>query len=352
MRNDLTDYGLRITPVASSPNVGFELLLQADAMFQSNHHMKAVIIRNPISGSPQRQFAFARAVQAFEEAGWEVDVWVTKRKGHARALAAQAVEAGWPTIVVAGGDGSIGQTVDGMLHAGGHDVSLGIIPMGTGNVFAREMGLPFPKSPGDDAPARAARIIIQNEPVRIDVGKANGHHFLSWAGVGLDARVTEEVESQLAFKRRAPLFSYGATAVSTLLHYQAGRVRLVLDDEEVIQGRFPLVVAANIRLYARYFHLNPDARIDDGLMDLLIFTDPSKIKLALSAVRLIIQPKRRPAGVVRRQARRVELLADPPQPYHLDGDPLGVTPLTLESVHRGLRIHLPPAITSSSRFSS
>ena len=314
--------------------------------------MKAVIIRNPISGSPQRQFAFARAVQAFEEAGWEVEVWVTKRKGHARELAAAAVKAGWPAIVVAGGDGSIGQTVDGMLHEGGHDASLGIIPLGTGNVFAREMGLPFPKSPGDDAPARAARIIIQNAPVRIDVGRANGHYFLSWAGVGLDARVTEEVESRLAFKRRAPLFSYGATAIRTILRYDAGEMKLTLDGEEVMAGRFPLVVAANIRLYARYFHLNPDAKIDDGLMDLLIFTHSSKIKLAYGAARLVMQPHSLPAGVVRRQARRVELFADPPQPYHLDGDPLGMTPLEIESIHRGLRIHLPQAVTSSSRFSS
>ncbi len=312
--------------------------------------MKAVIIRNPISGSPQRQFAFARAVQAFEDAGWTVDVRVTQRKGHARALAAQAVAEGWPTIVVAGGDGSIGQTVDGMLHAGGHDASLGVIPMGTGNVFAREMGLPFPKSPGDDAPARAARIIIQNEPVRIDVGRANGHHFLSWAGVGLDARVTEEVESQLTFKRRAPLFSYGATAIRAAWRYRASEIRLVLDGEEVMAGRFPLIVAANIRLYARYFQLNPDARIDDGFMDLLIFTDPSRIKLLYRAISLAMRPGKLPGGVLRRQVRRVSLTAIPPQPYHLDGDPLGQTPLEIESIHRGLRIHLPPEITASSKF--
>jgi len=314
--------------------------------------MKAVIIRNPISGSPQRQFAFARAVQAFENAGWEVAVWVTERKGHARDLAARAVAEGWPTIVVAGGDGSIGQAVDGMLHAGGHDVSFGIIPMGTGNVFAREMGLPYPTSPGDDAPARAARIIIQNAPVRIDVGQANGHHFLSWAGVGLDAQVTEEVESQLAFKRRAPLFSYGATAVKTLWRYQPAAIRLVLDEEEVITGRFPLVIAANIRLYARYFHLNPDARVDDGLIDLLIFTDPSKIKLIYWAARLMASPDHLPAGVVRRQVHRAALTASPPQPYHLDGDPLGTTPLNITCIHKGLRIHLPAAIQSSSRFTS
>jgi len=309
--------------------------------------MKAVIIRNPIAGSPQRQFAFARAVQTFEDAGWEVAVWVTQYPGHARELAVRAVQDGWPTLIVAGGDGTIGQAVDGMLHAGGHEVALGIIPMGTGNVFAREMGLPFPKSPGDDAPARAARIIIQHPPARIDVGKANGHFFLAWAGVGLDAHVTREVESQLTFKRRAPLISYGITAIKTILHYRPAYFQLVLDDDEVMMGHFAMVVAANIRLYARYFQLNPHARVDDGLLDLLIFSESSKIKLAYQAVRLAARPQPLPAGLIRRQVRRVRLTAEPPQPYHLDGDPLASTPLAIECIPRGLLVHLNPKSPSA-----
>jgi YegS/Rv2252/BmrU family lipid kinase len=302
--------------------------------------MEAIIIRNPISGSTQRQFAFARAEEAFTKAGWRVDVWVTERKGHARDLAEKAALAGYKCVIVAGGDGSIGQAVDGLLHSGVDDVQFGVIPMGTGNVFAREVGLPYPKSSNDDAPARAARIIIENEPVRVDVGQANGHSFLCWAGAGLDAVIAEQVESQLAFKRRAPLVSYALTATKGIFAYSPATMTLRLDDGEALQGRFPLVVVSNIRLYARYFQLTPGAKIDDGLLDLLIFTDASKIKLLYDAARVVFSPDGTTPGLIRRQVRQVIIAADPPQPYHLDGDPLGQTPIEIRSLHRRLLIRL------------
>lgn len=302
--------------------------------------MRAVIIRNPISGSPQRQFAFAKAVETFDKAGWEITVWVTQRKGHSRELAARAVQEGYPCIIIAGGDGSIGQTVDGMLHAGGRQTSLGIIPMGTGNVFARQVGLPFPKSPGDDAPARAAKIIIENAPMAIDVGKANDRYFLSWVGIGLDAQVTERVESRLAFKRRAPLISYGMTALRTIWSYRPADSRLRVAQVESLDGRFPLIIVANIQLYARYFRLASDVRFDDGLLDLFIFTQPSKWRLLVAAAHMIMRPGKGVPGVLHRKVTSLSLTTTPPQPYHLDGDPLGYTPLQVEIIPRGLRIHL------------
>ncbi len=302
--------------------------------------MRAIIIRNPISGSPQRQFAFARAEETFDRAGWDVNVWVTERKGHARNLAEQAALDGYECIIVAGGDGTIGQAVDGLLHSRVDNVQFGVIPMGTGNVFAREMGLPFPTSPNDDAPARAARIIIENDPVRVDVGQANGRSFLCWAGVGLDAIITEQVESQLTFKRRAPLFSYALIALQGIFSYSPANMTLQLDDGETVTGYFPLVVVSNIRLYARYFHLAPRAKIDDGLLDLLIFTDTSKIKLLYDAARIIISPDGQTPGMIRRQVRQVTITADPPQSYHLDGDPLGQTPIDIRSLHRQMLIRL------------
>jgi YegS/Rv2252/BmrU family lipid kinase len=302
--------------------------------------MKTVIIRNPISGSPQRQFVFARAEETFARAGCDVTVWVTERKGHARDLAEKAALEGYKCVVVAGGDGTIGQAVDGLLHSRVEDVQFGVIPMGTGNVFAREMGLPFPKSPIDDAPARAAHIIIENEPVRVDVGQANGHSFLCWAGVGLDAVIAERVESQLTFKPRAPLISYALTALNRTLSYSPAAMTLRLDDGETLNGKFPLVIVSNIRLYARYFRLTPGAKIDDGMLDLLIFTSTPKIKLLYDAAQLILSPDGQTPGMIRRQVRQVTIAADPPQPYHLDGDPLGRTPLDIRSLHRRLLIRL------------
>jgi len=302
--------------------------------------MNAIIIRNPISGNPGRQLAFVHAVEAFTLAGWQVRVWETQYKGHARGLAEKAALEGYKCVIIAGGDGSIGQTVDGLLRSGVRDVALGVIPMGTGNVFAREAGLPYPTFASDDAPARAARIIIENEPVWADVGQANGDSFLCWAGVGLDAAITERVESQLAFKRRAPMLSYLLTALKSLVAYAPAEMQLSLDDGEVLAGRFPLAVASNIRLYARYFRITPGARINDGLLDLLIFTDASKIDTVYQIARLAATPNGRIPGLIRRQVRSVTITADPAQPYHLDGDPLGETPIKIHSLRRRLLIYL------------
>ena len=303
--------------------------------------MNAFVIRNPISGSPQRQRMFVRAIRVLEEAGWRVQVRVTAYAGHARELAQQATREGWSVVVVAGGDGSIGQVADGMMRAGASTTSLGIIPMGTGNVFARAAGLPYPRHPGDEAPIRAARMIVNTPPVPVDVGRANGVHFLSWAGVGLDAQVTERVEAQSHFKRRAPVLFYGLQALGTLWRYQPSRMRLLLSDGEVVSGRFPLVVVANIGLYARYFRVSPPASLQDGLLDVLVFTQPSPAGVLVAAARLLIRPQGRVPGLVRRQARHLTLQAHPPQPYHLDGDPAGQTPLTVEILPRALKMHVP-----------
>ncbi|RUA16352.1 MAG: hypothetical protein DSY55_04305 [Clostridia bacterium] len=309
-------------------------------MQQRSHRMDAIIIRNPISGDPRKQRSFERAIDVFEAAGWQVQVWITEYKGHSRSLAEQAARAGHKRVVIAGGDGSIGQAVDGLLRSGVSDVSLGIIPMGTGNVFAREAGLPFPKRLGDDAPARAARIIIENDPLCVDVGRANNDSFLCWAGVGLDAAVTECVESRLAFKRRLPILSYAATAIRTMGRYQPVPGRVVVDDGETISGDFAAIIVANIQLYARYFRLTPAAKIDDGRLDLLIFEEQSKLSILYRLLKVAIFPRSQVHGVIRRSVQRVLIETSPPQPYHLDGDPLGRTPVTIQVVPHKLWVHL------------
>ena len=113
-----------------------------------------------------------------------------------------------------------------------------------------------------------------------------------------------------------------------------------MDDGEVLEGRFPLVVASNIRLYARYFRATPGAKIDDGLLDLMIFTEASKMGILYRAARVATLPEADTPGLIRRQVRQVSVTADPPQPYHLDGDPLGETPLEIKSLYRKLLIRL------------
>ncbi|RME83801.1 MAG: diacylglycerol kinase family lipid kinase [Caldilineae bacterium] len=300
----------------------------------------AVLIRNPVSGNPALQRAVFRALDEFSAAGWEVDVWETRRRGHCRELASQAVQAGYPRIIIAGGDGSIQQTVDGIIQAGSTSVRLGIIPLGTGNVFARDVGLPVPGRLNPDATVQAARIILQGDAEWVDVGLANGHAFLCWAGVGLDALATDKVERHLEFKRRAPVTTYVAEALRTIYAFRAGRVRVVVDDKEEIEGAFPLVVAANISLYARWFQVAPDARLNSGRLNLLIFDRNDPIRLTYVALKLLRSPHTDDSHIIRRQFQTLDVYADPPVLYHLDGDPVGYVPLHVEVLPRRLPIYL------------
>ena len=293
--------------------------------------MRAILIRNPISGDPSRQHALDRALDEFIRADWTLDIHQTEHKEHARQMAQEAAEQGHQRIIVAGGDGSIGQVADGIIRSGRTDVQMGVIPLGTGNVFAREMGLPFPRSSRDDATIRAALIILEENAVALDVGIANGHTFLCWAGSGIDANVTEDVEANLAFdKRKSPLKTYINALLKQLRQFDAQHMRITVDGQEKLEGDYAFVVASNIVLYARYLRIAPTAYLNDGYLDLLLIDADYLPTFLYTAAKLAVLPAARDKRIIRRRFRHLLVESDQPVSYHLDGDPLGTTPLTIE----------------------
>ncbi|NOX60877.1 MAG: diacylglycerol kinase family lipid kinase [Chloroflexi bacterium] len=308
--------------------------------------MHAFFIRNPISGNPDLQRALDLAMKEFEAAGWRLDVHLTEYKGHARDLAEQAAREGYPVIIVAGGDGSIGQTVDGLVRAGVNGARLGVIPLGTGNVFARDLGLPFPTRLNPRAPVRAARIILQGDAIPLDVGMANGHAFMCWAGCGIDAAVTEQVENKLlSDKRRSPLMTYIKQALRLLRDYEPAHMRVRIDERETLEGHFYLAVASNIGLYARYLLLAPSAHINDGLLDLLLIDVEHLSRFVIAALKTVaplagLQTRLEDPHIIRRRFTRVRIESEPPLPYHLDGDPFATTPLDIRVLPRHAPVFL------------
>jgi len=133
--------------------------------------MEALLIHNPVSGHPYFHRALDEVLVRLRADGWQITTAETQRRGHSFDLAREAVLAGYRTILVAGGDGSIQQAIDGIYHAGIKDVRLGIIPLGTGNVFARYVGLPVPQRPGDKATIRAAGCDLVLSGTPIDLGR-------------------------------------------------------------------------------------------------------------------------------------------------------------------------------------
>jgi diacylglycerol kinase (ATP) len=302
--------------------------------------LDAVLIRNPISGHPARQASLQRALAEFRFAGWRLDVRETERKGHARELAFQAVQEGYRTIIVAGGDGSIEQTVDGIIRAGVPDVRLGILPSGTGNVFARDVGLPFPENDNGNAQVKAAQVILEGDVVHVDVGLANGNAFLCWAGCGLDSIVADSVERNLEFKRRAPILTYAAEVVRQALQFQAPFARIEIDGGEVLEDHFGLIIVSNIVLYGRYFRVTPDAVMDDGYLEMVAMRTDALTSLAFTSAKLLLVPELPDDRLIRRRVRKLRIATAPSQVYHLDGDPLGRTPLAIEVLPRRLSVFL------------
>ncbi len=302
--------------------------------------MDAFFIRNPISGHPARQAALQRALAEFRYAGWKLEVRETERKGHARDLACQAVQEGHRTVIIAGGDGSIEQAVDGIVRSGVPGVRLGILPSGTGNVFARDVGLPFPQVDDDDAVVKAAQVILEGDAISVDVGLANGSAFLCWAGCGLDSIVADQVERNLEFKRRAPVLTYAAEVVRQALRFQSPFARIELDDGEVLEDHFSLIVASNIVLYGRYFRVTPNALLDDGYLEMVAMQTEALTSLAFTSAKLLLAPELPDARLIRRRVRKMTVATAPSTVYHLDGDPLGVTPLSIEVLPRRLPLFL------------
>lgn len=302
--------------------------------------LHAFLIHNPVAGHPARHAALGRAIAALRKAGWQVEVRETVRRNHARELAAEAARAGYHPIIIAGGDGSIGQAAHGIVAAGVTDVALGIIPLGSGNVFARDVGLPHPDHSLGDATLAAAQIILAGEAVPLDVGLVNGTAFMCWVGCGLDAAVTLRVENKLHSKRRAPVITYLVEFLRTFPRHRAAQTTLWVDEQERLEGRYILTIVSNIGLYARYVWVTPQAQLNDGFFDLIAVAEAHPLRFVLLALKLLMYPRTADPRLFRRRLRRLEVTTDPPQMYHLDGDPTGQTPFTVSLLPRRLPVYL------------
>src|SRR4051812_34169890 len=164
---------------------------------------RGLLIVNPSAGARARSDTVARVVSAVGQLGWHLDVRHTLARGDATRFAAEASARGVPFVLVAGGDGTLNEAIQGLADSA---TAVGQIPLGTVNIWSRELALPHD-------PVEAARELVAGEVRRIDLGRANGRYFLLMAGLGFDAEAIHAIEGET--KRRfgpAALFLVGALA--------------------------------------------------------------------------------------------------------------------------------------------
>lgn len=254
-------------------------------------------------------------------------VCATSGAGEAEALARNAVAEGYEKIVAAGGDGTINEIVNGIA---GHNVTLGLLPLGTMNVFATELGLPANNL------ERCWNIIVQNRTQRVDLPRANRKYFVQLAGVGLDAQAVKETSR--AFKRNFGPVSYLISAVQ-IASRTPPVLRIESDDAASAEGSFVLV--GNGRLYGGRFPFFKQAMMNDGLLDVIVFKRLGYVDIIRYLQNVVFTPQISSPEVDYFQTKHLQVSSEENVPVEIDGELTGHCPVEFRIRAGGLRVLTP-----------
>jgi YegS/Rv2252/BmrU family lipid kinase len=270
-----------------------------------------VAIVNPLSGTGATPGAARRRMMLldarFAAAGVDGRVHLTERGGHARELARGALDAGAALVIAWGGDGTINEIASTLAGSG---TPLGIVPAGSGNGFANELGL-------DADPRRAIDTALTGRDRAIDGGEFDGRLFFNIAGTGFDAAVAEQFNTR-ALGRRG-LAPYVRLAAQELFRYQGRRYRLRLDGEEFVSDAL-LIAFANGREYGNRIRVAPGAKLDDGRLEAVVIADRSPLARLWGCRFVALGRIERTPGVVIRGVKTASIETDGEIVYHLDGE--------------------------------
>ena len=290
-----------------------------------------LIVRNPRARAPSERVLFAAAAP-LRAAGWLVELHTTAYAGEATTVARQAADGGVDIVVACGGDGTVREVVSGLA---GSDTALGTIAAGTANVWAREIHLPR-------VPAAALAVLPWARAVRIDVGVANGRHFLLMCSVGLDAETVRQVGAGGA-KRWLGRGAYALAGARNALRARPVAARIVV-GEQTLERDLLMAVAGNTRLYGGAVRITRYARVDDGLLDLCAFSGGGLLHRARLAARVVRGDLERDAtdGVDYLRAAAIEIETERPMAVQVDGEFAGETPLHLAVLPAALTVLMAP----------
>jgi len=294
--------------------------------------MKAVVILNPTAGRGIPVGAELRIERAFRKCGFPCEIVQTEKAGDGSALARKAAAEGCDVVIAAGGDGTLNEVVNGLV---GTRAALGILPLGTVNVLARELRIPL-------ATAKAVRAIAEGTVKNIDLGCANGRYFALMAGFGFDAEVVANVVQPL--KDMIGPSAYVLKGLETLARYRATDVTLEMPEETYSTKAF-LVIVANVSTYTYNLKITPQASPDDGLLDICVFERPlaDRIGFMRQVAEVFINRHLYHKAVRCFRTSRVTVRSRPDVLVQLDGDAFGGTPVDVLIAPRILPVIVPAA---------
>lgn len=296
--------------------------------------MRACIVFNPTArGNKARRLHSLLATFASQ-----CTLLPTPGPGTATALAAQACRDGFDVVIAAGGDGTVSEVAQGLATVpGGLDaVRLGVIPLGTMNVFARELGLPRSVKAAWHTIQQGGETRVDLPAVELTSGeRRETKHFVQLAGAGLDSRAIAAVDWR--WKQRIGPLAYALAGVKALRGSQP-RVQVHANGR---QAEGELVLLGNGRLYGGEVRMFPQADLRDGQLEVRVFTRVTLLTLARFAWGWLARRPLAESAAASLQAERVELTSTVPMPLELDGDNAGHLPAVFTVRRLALRVLVP-----------
>ena len=290
--------------------------------------MKLIILFNPAAGRGKARDALAAALEVLRRGGVEADVCESRSTQHLCNLARQVREEKPDVVISAGGDGTHHHVLNALV---GSKMPLGLIPLGTANDLAKEIGVPL-------KPSAAAAALLQGKTRRIDLARAGSVVYGGMAGVGLDAMVARAVNEHAPKVRGRLAYAWAILRCLRLYRPQPLEMR---SEEFSYSGEVVFVVIGNGPLYGGGFRITPRARLDDGLLDVCLVPALPKLELLRWAPRAYRGKHLGHPRIVYFQTRHLALTSPARLELFGDGEFIQELPATIEVVPQSMHVIVP-----------
>jgi diacylglycerol kinase (ATP) len=295
-----------------------------------NMQKKMLVILNPLAGKGTSRKLINRTLKFFKDRGYMVDFYETKDQGDARK-AVQRLNNDCHIIVIMGGDGTINEVLNGLRN---WKTRLGIIPIGTANVLAKELKIPFDVM-------SACEVITQENELKLDLGKNEKGYFVLIAGVGLDATIVKD----LSTRRNGNIgyASYTIPIIKNLLSYKYPKLSVKVDGK-LIENNAGLVFVGNTKSYGGPIEVTSYAKANDGTFDVCIVKIKSRLSILILMWNALMRTLPESKDVKYIKGKIVSITSDLRVPYQMDGDFAGYVPTIFEIIPNVAPILVPKTI--------
>jgi YegS/Rv2252/BmrU family lipid kinase len=296
---------------------------------------RSFIITNPMAGQHKLEKLHRRLGAAFAARGAAFDIFPTEYAGHAESLARDAAALGYRNVCIVGGDGSLAEAANGLA---GSQTPLALIPAGTANQVAQNLGIPVRLESAVDA-------AVNGRATRIDLGRIADRRFALVAGAGYDAAIMHAATREL--KERWGFGAYIYAGVTEALKAEPRRFHIVADEVDIEIDAVTVMIANVGELFGKWLPFRmplapqPTSAWQDGLLEVVVLSPKGFPHFANIVWRAATKSFEATKSFLHFQTTSITIEADPPIAVQIDGDPAGTTPLTAVADPGALRMMIP-----------